>query len=66
MVLFLLKDGLEFDVNNEKRNIGLPYSVEPLDCDVIDVGLKIKKGAAVISIRRFDYPTRIYEVSMSK
>ena len=60
------KDGLEFEVNNEKRNIALPYSVEPLDCDVVDVGLKIKKGAAVISIRRFDYPTRIYDVPMSK
>lgn len=61
-----VKDGLEFDVNNKKRNIALPYSVEPMDCDVVDVGLKIKKGAVVISIRRFDYPTRIYEVPMSR
>lgn len=61
-----VKDGLEFDVNNEKRNIALPYSIEPLDCDVVDVGLKMKKGAVVISIRRFDYPTRIYEVPISE
>ncbi len=60
------KDGLEFDVNSEKRNIALPYTVEPLDCDVVDVGLKMKKDVVVIIIRRFDYPTRIYEVPMSQ
>lgn len=60
------KDGLEFDVNDEKRNIALPYAVEPMDCDVVDVGLKIKKNAIAIVIRRFDYPTRIYEMPMSQ
>ena len=65
-VFVSVKDGLEFEVNSEKKSISLPYSVEPLDCDVVDVGLQMKKDAVIIVIRRFDHPTRLYEVPMSR
>lgn len=55
-------EGLEFEVNSEKKTIILPYSVEPLDCDVVDVGLQIRNDIFIISIRRFYYPTKIYEI----
>lgn len=65
-VFVSVKDGLEFEVNTEKKKISLPYSVEPLDCDVVDVGLQMKKDVIAIIIRRFDHPTRIYEVPMNQ
>ena len=65
-VFVSVKDGLEFEVNTEKKKIALPYSVEPLDCDVVDVGLQMKKDVIAIIIRRFDHPTRIYEVPMNQ
>lgn len=64
-VFVSVKDGLEFEVNSEKKKITLPYSVEPLDCDVVDVGFKMKNDVVIINIRRFNYPTRKYEVPMS-
>ncbi len=60
------KEGLEFEVDEEKKNIALPYSVDPLNCDVVDVGLRRKKDVVVINIRRFDFPTRVYEVPMGQ
>ncbi len=65
-VFVSVKDGLEFEVNAEKKKIALPYSVETSDCDVVDIGLQTKKGAVVIVVRRVDNPEQIYEVPMSR
>lgn len=61
--IFVSKDAqIEFEVNSKKRMVDIPYSVEPLDSDVIEVGVCLNDDKPVIRIRRYNHPAQIYDV----
>lgn len=55
-------DQLEFELNLKKLHIDIPYSIAPLDYDIIGVGASISDNKLIIRLRRYNHPTRIYDI----
>ena len=55
-------DQLELEVNSKKTLIDIPYSIAPLDCDVIGIGACMSGNNPIIRIRRYNHPDRIYDI----
>ena len=61
-ILVAADEPLEFEIHSKKKLIDLPYSLEALDCDVIEIGAFVVNRKPVIRIRRYHHPTRIYDI----
>lgn len=55
-------DKLEFENNSKKISVDIPYSIDPLDCDLIEIGACIIDGRPSVRLRRYNHPTRIYDI----
>lgn len=55
-------DQLKIEVNSKKMLIDIPYSIAPLDCDVIGIGACMSDNKPIIRIRRYNHPARIYDI----
>lgn len=55
-------DSLELEVNTVWRKLTLPYSIRPMDSDLIEAAVLRKDAGPILRIRRCSDPTRIYDV----
>lgn len=56
---------IELIINSKSYNLDLPYSIKPLDCDLIEVAGYIRDEKITIRIRRYTQPTKVYDISLT-
>lgn len=63
-VLLTEHDSLTMRIDGRKVDINIPYSFNPLESDLIDLGIGMQVDQVILSIRRCRFPTRIYSVAL--
>lgn len=61
-IFITVDDRLKFEINSKKINIDIPYSIAPLDCDLIEIGACMIDSKLSVRLRRYNHPTRIYDI----
>lgn len=61
-ILVTVHEPIKLEIDSKTKLIKVPYSIDPLEGDIVEVGICLNDGRPAIRIRRHYYPTRIYDI----
>ena len=61
-IFISMDEQLEFEVNSKKINVDIPYAINPLDCDLIEMGVCMIDSKPFVRIRRCNHSTKVYDI----
>lgn len=63
-VLLTEHDSLTMQIDGREIDMNIPYSFEPLESDLIDLGIGMQDNQVILRIRRSRFPTHIFSVNL--
>ena len=61
-IFVAVSESLIVEINNRMKKVELPYKIDPLDCDMIEIAAFKRENKTYLRIRRCQYPTRFYDI----